>query len=98
MARFSLAAAACAALMGIGGVAAAQQSQTVIDQPQQVPNRSAIPEKLGAPIETRKPSAPEEKAATENEGRALPGGQPLEMKDPPVPNTGGTAPPAKPEA
>ena len=82
-----------------GGISHAQQSQTVIDQPQQTPNRSAIPEKMGSPIESRQPAAPEEKAAPLNEGRQLPEGQRLEMKDP-VPNTGGTAPvpPSKPEA
>jgi hypothetical protein len=90
---------ALAGLALAGGAAPAQQSQTVIDQPQQTPNRSVIPEKMGAPIETKRPSAPEERAAPENEGRQLPDSRHLEMQDP-VPNTGGTSsvPPSKPQA
>jgi hypothetical protein len=81
-----------------GDLARAQQTQTVVDEPKQVPNRSAIPEKMGPPLEARKPSPPEEKAAPANEGRQLPEPR-LEMQDP-VPNTGGTstAPPSKPQA
>jgi hypothetical protein len=85
-------------LLLASGASRAQQSQTVIDQ-QQTPNRSAIPEKIGPPIEVKKPTAPEEKAAPGNEGRQLPDPPSLDMKDT-VPNTGGVSPvpPAKPEA
>jgi hypothetical protein len=87
-----------AALALAGGASLAQQGQTVVDQPQQTPNRAAIPEKMGPSIESKKPTTPEEKAAPGNEGRQLPESRHLEMKDA-VPNTGGTSvPPSKPEA
>ena len=100
MAKCRIAVVALGAMFALaGGTSQAQQSQTVIDQPKQTPNRSAIPEKVGPPLEAKKPSAGDVQAAPGNEGRQLPEGQQLDMKDP-VPNTGGTAPvpPSKPEA
>ena len=65
----------------------------------QRPDRSAIPEKFGPPIEAKKPSTPEEKAGQGNIGAQPPHNRNLDLQAPaPDPKTLSEPPAPRPQS